>query len=463
MSSPGRTRTPTFTVVGAGISGLTAARALAATGAQVTVLEATRRVGGQLRHLEVAGHTVDVGAEAIFTGAPGPLALVDEVGLGDEVVPATSGTTWIWTHRGLRPLPAGFGPAGPTRLRPLMTAGVLSPRGMLRAGLEPLRPRTRVGVDTSVGAYLDHRFGRQVTERLVDPLLGGLHAGDVRRLSLTAATPQLAALATRHRSLLLRRRRPSASGPSFVSLADGLAALPRRVADRLEGVDVRLDAEVVRLVRSAAGLQLTTADGGTFVSDGVVLALPASVAARILTGPSPDAAAGLAGLRTASVAVAVLAYPAAAGEVPALQGTGMLVPSTHGRLLKAATFLSRKWPHHTGGDRFLIRASSGRAGDDRAIELDDDALVDRLHGELQAATGLTLDPVTSRVQRWPSTMPQLEVGHRERLAGITAALRRDLPGVTLAGAPYHGPGLAACVRSGTEAAGHLIDRTTERL
>jgi protoporphyrinogen/coproporphyrinogen III oxidase len=459
---PDPDRRAAIAVVGGGVTGLAAARRLVASGAEVTVLESSERLGGQLRSLEVQGHRVDVGAEAVYTAAPGPLELLEELGLDDEVVPAVTGTTWIWTTRGLRPLPAGFGPAGPTRLRPVLAARVLSPAGILRAGLEPLLPRTAVDEDLAVGTFLERRFGREVTDRLVDPLLGGLHAGDVRRLSLRAATPPLAHRAAAHRSLLLGRSRPAAhGGPAFLTLRDGMATLPARMAAGLP-MTLRLGTSVAQVTRVGPQLEVATTDGRTTVVDGVVLAVPAHVAAELVGGPSPEAALGLGQLRAASVAVAVLAFPAAAASNPALRGTGLLVPSHARRLLKAATFVSTKWPHHRDGQHVVVRASAGRAGDDRVERLTDQDLVDRLVAELQEATGLTHDPVTARVQRWPSSMPQLEVGHLDRLAAIRAALERDLPGAELAGAPYEGPGLGACLRSGTRAADRLLDREFDR-
>jgi protoporphyrinogen/coproporphyrinogen III oxidase len=449
-------------VVGAGLTGLAAARRLAGSGARVTVVETEERVGGQLHTIELAGRRIDVGAEAAFTAAPGPLQLVAELGLAEQVLPAASGTTWIWTHRGLRRLPAGFGPAGPSRLWPVLSSRVLSLRGILRAGLEPLLPATEVDDTLDVGTYLERRFGREVTDRLVDPLLGALHAGDVRRLSLTAATPQLAALARRHRSLLLGRRRPTPTGPAFVTLRGGMATLPRRMAQTLPPGTIRLGTRVRHVERAGGGRVRLHLDGEPALEvDAVVLTLPARAAATVTEGASPRAAGILRQLRAASVSVGVLAYPRGAA-VPALHGTGMLVPSDRGRLLKAATFVTSKWPHQDDGDQVLVRVSAGRADDDRAVTMDDDELVGRLHDELCEATGLAVAPLASHVRRWPATVPQLEVGHQARLIDLRLALDQDVPGVVVAGAPYDGPGVAACLRSGTVAAEAVLARTLAR-
>lgn len=454
-------------VVGGGVSGLVAARELWRHGFEVTLFEATDRLGGQIRTEQIAGLPVDVGAEALHVAGPVMAALRDELALGDREVTARPGSAWIWSGRRLRRLPAGVGPAGPTRLRPVISAGVLSPLGLARAALEPFLPRGTVPDDEAVGHYLARRFGRQVTDRLLDPVLGSLHAGDVWRLSMAATTPYLAAQATRERSLLIGSWRAGRrTAPSFLSYTGGLQTFTDAlVADT--DVQAHVGTTVSSLTSVAGGYRLGLEGdhprlATDTVFDGVVLATPAPVAAQILHAAAPAASTGLDELLSASVATVVLAFRRNdLEERRAFRATGLLVPSSAGRALKAATFLSTKWPHLAGDDLTLVRLSAGRARSALLAELDDDQLVQRLREDLADATGLRAAPLIAQVQRWPGALPQLEVGHLERMARIRAGLAH-LPTVALAGAPYDGLGITSCVGSGTRAALDIADQVATR-
>lgn len=430
-------------VVGAGVAGLVAAHDLAGRGLRVLVLESAARVGGQLRTAQIDGTPVDVGAESVHLGPPAVAALVDSLGLRVDAVEAIPGRTLLPTGRRLRDLPDGMTPTGPTRLLPVVRSGVLSWRGILRAGLEPLHARPVGSADVAVGAFLRRRYGHEVVDRFVDPLLGGIHAGDVDRLGVAGAAPQLLADARSGRSLLLRRRRP-AGGAAAVSWPGGTPTLARALA---AGLDVRTDAPVTSVRQVTGGYEVVGA-AGVVRARAVVLAVPAAVGAALLRDLAPAAAQALAPATTASV-VTVLArvprLPAALAGV-----TGLLVPSSAGLLLRSATVLSARWPHLADGGA-LLRLAAGRAHGPDVTRLDDATLVDGLLADLTALTGETGRPTSVLVHRWADAFGQLEVGHVERVAAARAALAAH-PGLALAGAAYDGPGVAACTASGVRAA-----------
>ncbi|NQV96715.1 MAG: protoporphyrinogen oxidase [Acidimicrobiaceae bacterium] len=440
-------------VVGGGISGLACARRLSQQGVRVTIFEAAPVLGGQIRTATVAGHLVDMGAEAVHTAAPGMSALISELGLADELITSNPSISWLWTERGLRRLPAGVGPSGPQRLLPILNSRMMSIGGLIRAGLEPLVPRRDIGSDIAVGEFVSQRFGCQVVERFVDPVLGSLHSGDVNRLSLRATAPDLAAVADARSSVILKRRgRQNGPTMSFATWVNGLTTLVERLSADTR-IEVRTSTSIDSVTPMSDGrYEIRSTDGLVTRADAVVLAVPTRIAAELIRPFSQNAAEMLGHVRYASVATAVVAYPRALiTKVRALTGTGLLVPSSRHRLLKAATFLSTKWPHLIDPTYALVRFSSGRVGEQEIDNLDDAALVARLHNDMQDATGITVKPTEYHVQRWPAAIPQLEVGHLELVAKIRANLESH-PGLTLAGASYDGLGIAACVRSGERAA-----------
>lgn len=492
MTSAPRPDPSPVVVVGGGITGTVVARRVARAGIPVVLVESDRRLGGQLHTASVAGMPAELGAEALYLGLPQMRSLLDELDLTRHCVTAATGATWLSTPRGLRRLPAGVGPAGPTRLRPVLRSRVLSPIALLRAGIEPIMARRPVPGEPSVAAFVDHRFGPAVTAAFVDPMMGSLHAGDIRRLSLPATSPLLAAANAGRRSLLagtvstagagrvaaLRGRLarapggtsagppgtpgpagPTPAGPVFATLPTGLQSLPEQV---LAGTAVgsRLGQTVSHIERlDPAGdpgdgaarfrVRLVDVDGNqteTLTASAVVLAIPAPAAAALVAPLAPDSARALAEIPMASVATMVLAYPRAVlAAHEAFAGTGILLPSNAGRTMKAAVFLSSKWPHLAGadGDLALVRVSAGRAGSDLAVRAGDDELLAGVRADLAELTGLTAEPAQVLIRRWPLTMAQLELGHAQRLARA-----RALPaGLFLAGASYEGVGVTSCLRS----------------
>lgn len=421
-------------VVGGGIAGLAAAYQATVDGHDVTLFEATGRLGGKIDTSEFRGVPVDAGADAFLARVPDAVRLCKDLGLGDQLVAPSASKAFVWTRGALRPLPPGLVLGVPTDIAAVARSGILSWTGVLRAGLDLVLPRAPWSTDDpSVGEVVSARFGRQAADRLVEPLLGGIHAGRIDRLSLSATAPQLSAAVSRHRSLLLglRGTPPSLDGPVFFTLARGLQTLVDALADRLG--DVRLNTPV----------------DGLPDADRVVVALPAPAAAKLLDGTSPEAADELRAIEHASVALTTLAYPPMA-----LDGSGLLVPAVDGRLMTAASFATNKWPHWAPDGATVLRVSAGRIGDERAMVLSDAELVAALHRELQQAIGVPGDgPLDARVSRYPDGFPQYGPGHAGRVNRIEAALG-DAAGsrVKLAGAALYGVGIPACIASGRSAA-----------
>jgi oxygen-dependent protoporphyrinogen oxidase len=344
----------------------------------------------------------------------------------------------------------------PTDLRALAASGIVSPPGVARVALERVLPVRPYPSDVSVGAYVQARYGREVVDRLVEPLLGGVYAGHADRLSLDAAAPQLAAPA--HAGRRVRIDAPADPGPVFAGIRGGVGRLPPAVAEA-SGARIRTGVTVRELCRTPSGWRLVTGptrDPRPVDADAVVLALPARPASRLLADVVPAAAAELAAIEYASVALVTLVFDARALTGP-LHGSGFLVPPVDGRLVKAATYSSAKWRWiaDQGRDLTAIRLSVGRHGDERDIQRDDGELVRLAAADLAAAAGVYGPPVDAQVVRWGGSLPQYAVGHLERVRRIRTAVA-GAGGLAVCGAAYEGIGVAACIASAQGAVTALL-------
>jgi oxygen-dependent protoporphyrinogen oxidase len=461
--------TPHVVVVGAGIAGLAAAFFLRDEAVRVTVLEGSPRLGGKLSASDVAGVAMDEGAEALLARRPEGIELITAVGLGNDLVPAGVTSSAIYTRGALRPLPRRQFMGVPADAGELAATGVISAEGVARARDEQPRPAPAAGGavdDVSVTEYIGSRLGVEVVDRLVDPLLGGVYAGRSEDLSFQATLAPLAAATRGHATLtgavtsLLPPPAPAAGDngnkptPVFVSLTTGIGALPEAVA-KASGADVRTNAMVRELKRTAAGWRLTigsAADPEYLDADAVILATPAAPAARLLQEAAREAAAGLAEIPYASMAIVTLAFRAADFPAQHQQRSGYLVPAVDGRAVKAATFSTVKWPHLAAqAPVHVVRCSLGRSGDVAVLQRDDEDLAALAAAELAGATGITAKSVAQRVTRWGGGLPQYNVGHLDRVARIRAAVAAQ-PGLAVAGAAYDGIGIPACVATARSAA-----------
>lgn len=440
-------------VVGGGMAGLVAARGLAAGGREVLLLEGSPELGGKLRSAEVAGLTVDVGAEAMLARRPEGLDLARELGV--EVVHPTVATSGVWSRGALRELPRSL-MGVPFDLDQLAASGVLSSEGLARARVEA------TGVpddDVSVGDLVASRLGDEIVDRLVEPLLGGVYAGHARQISAAAAAPQLLAMARRGSLLEQASAVPASVAPVFAALPGGMGRLPGLVRDG-GGFEVRTSATVRALRRTTSGWALTvgpTTHPETVEAAAVVLATPAAATARLLADDVPDAAAELAAIDAASVAVVSLAFRAEDLPDVLFERSGFLVPPVEQRTIKASTFSFAKWAwvRDLDPDVVVLRTSLGRHGEEVTLQAADDGLVRVSLADLAAMAGITARPVDTHVQRWGGALPQYAVGHLDRVARIRAALAPRpglaLPPIALCGAAYDGVGIPAVIGSARRA------------
>ena len=452
--------------MGGGLAGLTAAYLLGEDPhLDVLLLEASPRLGGKLRLAQVAGVTVDVGAEAMLNRRPEGVDLARELDL--EIVHPTSAGSRVWTRGDLRPLPRSL-MGVPLDVDDLERSGVLSDGGLARVREEPTLPPLELDGDISVGDLVAGRFGDEVVDRLVEPLLGGVYAGQARLLSARAATPQLVTLAERGGSLLDNAATlPTSDEPVFAGVPGGMGRLPQALADT--GLfAARTDATVreLRRTQDGRGFELVvgeTRTPDTITADAVVLATPAAPTARLLQQVAPAAASPLAEIDYASMAVVTLAFRADEVGEHLFDSSGFLVPPVEGRRIKASTFSFAKWDWvreagrdvADGEEVVVLRTSLGRYGEELALQVPDDELVASSLADLADATGLRARLVDSHVQRWGGGLPQYAVGHLDRVAAIRAAVAQ-VPGLAICGAAYDGVGIPAVIASARRAAIQVV-------
>ncbi len=468
-----------FAVVGGGVAGLAAAWELigpVACGRDVPAAEITvfepGQLGGKLRTTSFLGRPVDEAADSLITRVPEGVALCDELGLSDELVAPAASRPLLFAQGKLRPLPEGLVLGAPARLLPLMRSRILSPAGIARASLDAVLPRSTLGADASVFNLVSARFGGEVADRLVEPLLGTIHAGPTKQLSAAATAPQLLNAARTSRSLMAGLRQmpttatatASAERPLFVAPRQGMQCLTDRLVEQLGAAGARFFPAEVSAMRREGHSVIIEPAGELF--DGVVLAVPAPAAFSLLEPLlGPGAPGALATISFASVAVVTLGFESDAFGVPA-DLSGVLVTPGSGLLMTACSFGSHKWPHWSAAGTTVLRVSVGKIGDEAWARLSDEALVERLCEELTTVlsgqgrgqgrpTKVPLVPMGWRVSRWPRSMPQYEVGHLERVARAKETLVQQAPMIALAGASYGGVGVPSCIGSGRRAGREL--------
>jgi oxygen-dependent protoporphyrinogen oxidase len=454
-------------VVGGGISGLAAAHRLLELNREknlkreILLLEAAERLGGVIATEQAGDFLVEAGPDSFISEKPWALRLCERLGIAGRLISTNPTNQGLYVvHRGmLQPLPEGFFLLAPTRLWPLVRSSLFSWPGKLRMGLELLVPRG-TSSDESLASFVRRRLGREVLERVAQPLIGGIYAADPEKLSLSATMPRFLEMERTAGSVVRamwreRHRRQRGSGARwslFLTPAGGMGELVDTLASRFPAGTVKFGVQVGNIAwdPTRKTCRIAIDQGEKLEAEGVILALPSRVSAEILTTVSQELAQELRSIQYSSTATVSLAYRQE--QIPSeLKGFGFVVPAVEKRQIIACTFSSIKYSGRAPKNHILLRVFVGDAVRPELFEQDDTAMEKAVRQELDMLLGVKAPPLFCRIYRHPSSMPQYQVGHLDLLRRIEQKLA-GFPTLALAGNAYRGVGIADCVHSGEEAA-----------
>jgi len=451
-------------VIGGGITGLAAAHRVHEINPaiKVTVLEASDRLGGTIQTEHRDGFLLERGPDSFISEKPEALALAKRLGLESQLIQTneTFRRSFIVRNGRLRPVPEGFQLLAPSRMWPFITSDIFSLAGKARMAADLFLPRKNTNGDESLASFVRRRLGQEALARMAQPMVGGIYTADPETLSLRATLPRFLDMEQKHRSLILamlRQGRAQKTGTSgaryslFLSFDRGMQVLVDAVT-RINA-DFRVKTRVQRLSLDQ-GWTISTDQGEEFKADAICLALPAYVAAALLSDVNKLLAEKLSQIKYASTATINFGYRRSAINHP-LNGFGFVVPVIENRSLIACTFSSVKFADRAPNDHVLLRAFAGGALQPEIFALDEATMATRVEADLRELLKIREDPRFVEVAKWERSMPQYEVGHLDRMNEIDALVAK-LPRLALAGNSYRGAGIPDCIRSGEAAAQALL-------
>jgi oxygen-dependent protoporphyrinogen oxidase len=464
------------TVVGGGISGLATAYFLkegaanSGTPLVCTLVEAESRLGGRVETEVVDGCVIEGGPDSFLTLKPQAVDLCEKLGLSELLIGTNSGRSKVYVLVGgrLRRLPDGLTSVVPKKLTPFLWTNLLTPWGKSRMLLDVLVPRrTDVG-DESLAGFVRRRLGHEALERIAEPLMAGIYAGDAEHLSMSTNFPQLVQLEAKKRSLVLgtleNSRHPVPGEgqrvlrPTFMSLRGGLGQMVDALVSQLKDTRIFTGKRPIALKRAGTPgeerYELELDDGTIVRSGSVVLATPAYASAELLKDLSPEASAILSSIPYVSTATVSLIFDRATFPLP-LDGSGFVIAPNDNRKITACTWVSSKWPTHSPTDRVLVRCFLGRAGHEEVLQGGDDELCQLAQDELNSILGISAIPLQRRLHRCGKSLPQYNLGHSDKLKALGGTMEK-LPGVFLTGAAYRGVGLPDCIKQAGLAASEVV-------
>jgi protoporphyrinogen/coproporphyrinogen III oxidase len=458
-------------IIGGGITGLATAYYLQkeikekALPLEVKLFEASNRFGGVIHTVKKDGFIIEKGPDSLLARKASALKLIKEVGLEDKVVANTAGKSYIYARGKIHSMPEGAFMGIPTQVTPFALSGLFSPLGKLRAAGDFILPKGKEKTDQSLGEFFRRRLGDEIVDNLIDPLLSGIYAGDIDRLSLMSLFPMFYHMEQKHRSLVLglkktmpappktAKKEPSKKG-MFISLSTGLESLIDEVIKRLEEGTVSKGTPVEKIVKEQNSYTISFANGKVEKADSVVIATEHFHAQKMLSDyPFMHAFDKMPSYSVANVA---MAFPMSAIKQD-IEGTGFLVSRNSDFRITACTWTHKKWPGTTPNDMALLRCYVGKPNDQAAVDLSDEEIINIALRDLNKTMNITEKPLFHVVTRWKKAMPQYNVGHIERMKSVNESLASELPGVYLAGGSYEGVGIPDCIDQGENAVKRVLE------
>ncbi|RBW69394.1 protoporphyrinogen oxidase [Bacillus taeanensis] len=456
-------------IIGGGMTGLAAAYYLQKEIKEkklpitYTLIESSNRLGGKIQTDYTNGFIIEQGPDSFLARKKSAGKLAADVGLSDELVSNSTGQAYVLSNAKLHPIPGGAVMGIPTELGPFMSTSLFSPAGKARAALDLVLPRkSGSNEDQSLGRFFRRRLGDEVVENLIEPLLSGIYAGDIDRLSLMSTFPQFYEVEQKHRSLIFgmkktrpkSKKEPNKKPSMFLTLKNGLESLVHKVEEQLNPHSIYKNTSVKKVTKEDRGYMLTFVNGETLYADAVIMTTPHNVTAKMFNNYS--FMNSFHDTPSTTVATVAMAFDESALKQE-LNGTGFVISRQEDFTITACTWTNKKWPHTTPDGKVLLRCYVGRAGNSRIVEEKDEVIVKTVLDDLNKIMKIEGRPEFYRITRLRESMPQYTVGHKYRLEAMKSRLKSELSGVFLAGMSYGGVGIPDCIDQGINAVHDVLE------
>ncbi|GAA0438197.1 protoporphyrinogen oxidase [Lentibacillus halophilus] len=454
-------------IAGGGITGLTTAYYLQKEIAEkdlpydVTLVEAGNRLGGKIKTIRRNGFVIEQGPDSFLSRKQPAVKLAYELGLHDQLVRNGTGQSYILVNDKLHKMPKGSYMGIPKQIRPFLFSGILSPAGKLRTGMDLIMSRGKQG-DQSLGSFFRRRFGNQLVENQIEPLLSGIYAGNIDEMSIKATFPNFYDLEQTYRSLIkgLQETDPKPKTKNdgkkqgvFFSFKNGLETLIEELEASLGDI-VEKNAGIDHVEKKEHGYHVLLSNGDVHKADAIVMATPHYTVPKVFS--QFDLFDSFQEIPSNSVANVAMAFDESAIKQD-IDGTGFVVSRNSDYRITACTWTHKKWPNAAPEGKALVRCYVGKPDDQDVINLSDDDMIDIVLNDLNKTMNITQKPEFSVISRWKNAMPQYTVGHNDMLEHVRASMHKELPGVFLAGSSYEGVGIPDCIGQGEQAVADVLD------